>query len=259
MKTIQNLLRKQFFEDKKGLAIYAITVAGVLFGLILLRAFTQNTSSFSSSYYADWFGNLLFLGGFIITSLTFEDMHSKAKQHTWLMLPAHPVHRIITKVIYLGILYPIALMIFLSLASLGIEGLSSLLFGRSASVFTPFTRETWVQAGTYFVLQSVFLLGAAYFNSAHFIKTVLALAVLSISIGLITMLLLRLIYAPYFSAAFQDPYFFDRISIVLRSESTPLIRALEYGAKIGFWGLLAPFCWVVTYYRLREKEADNAV
>jgi len=31
--------------------------------------------------------------------------------------------------------------------------------------------------------------------------------------------------------------------------------ALLFWIKIGFWGVLAPLCYVITYFRLREIEA----
>ncbi|MCF7940660.1 MAG: hypothetical protein K9M84_03545 [Spirochaetia bacterium] len=256
-----HLLQRQFYEDRKGLMIYA----GVIFGVLLLPAmiagYTNNLpNTLSDTAYAEDFGSFLLLGGFIITSLLFsENMHSKVKQHSWLMLPVHTHEKLISPIIWSGILYPIALMLYFSIVTFIIEGLSVLLFGRSAQMFNMFDLANWEMVLNYFILQSVFLLGAAYFKSAHFIKTVLALIVGTIILSLISLLVFRIVYAPYFHEMMRGPGYFTGQYLTINTLQSPLFTAVEVGAKILYWFVLAPFCWVVTYFRIREVQATDAV
>jgi hypothetical protein len=261
MKNIYCLLGKQLFEDRKGLLVYTLSAFAALFLFGLLRAFSQSSSAFQdTSYYMSWYGKLLFIGGFIITSITFaQSMHSKSRQHAWFMLPVHAYEKLAAKIIYLGILYPIALILFFTLSSLVVEGTAALIFGRTVAFFHPYSLEVWKTTANYLVLQSIFLLGAAYFTSAHFIKTVLTIILVSMSFGLFAMLLFRVVYTPYFPAAFTNPYFMDQAALVISNDTVPLVTLLERISTFAYWILAAPFCWTVTYFRIREKEATDAV
>lgn len=255
------LLKKQIFEDRKGLAIYAVSAFGALFLFGILRSLTQNqTMASDSTYYAQWFSNLLFIGGLIITSLTFSDtMHSKIRQHEWMMLPAHAHEKLAAKIIYLAVGYPAALLLFMTLASLITEGANMLIIGRTVPMFRPYEKEVWESIAGFLVMQSVFLLGATYFRSAHFIKTVLALIAISLVAGLFTALIVRIAYAPYVSAFLADPYMFDQMALTLYTTDMPMLFRIGRVISRVLMYLVIPFSYLVTYYRIREKEALNAV
>lgn len=261
MMRIIYLLRKQIFEDKKGLITYAATVFGIMLIGSLIGGYTDSIRPPElDPAYLELFSGLLFLGGFIMTSLTFAgSMYSKVKQHSWLMIPASAGEHLASKIIYHALMYPIALILFTFLGSAISEGTSLLLFGRSALIFDPFRSDVWLMILNYIVLQSVFLLGATYFKSAHFIKTVLSLITLGIGLSLIVALFVRIIYAPYFPEVMQDSFFIDSTALMLEQHSVGLIRFVEVSSKLVYWGLLAPLCWVVSYFRIREVEANDAV
>jgi hypothetical protein len=255
------LLKKQIFEDRKGLAIYAVSAFGALLLFGMLRSLTQNQEMASdSTYYIQWFNNLLFFGGLIITSLTFSDtMHSKIRQHEWMMLPAYAHEKLAAKIIYLAVGYPAALLLFMTLASLITEGVNMLVIGRTVPMFRLYEMDVWESITGFLVIQSVFLLGAAYFRSAHFIKTVLALISLALAAGLFSALIVRIVYAPYVSAFLADPYAFDQMALTITNTDMP--RLFRIGRIVGrvLTYLVIPFSYLVTYYRIREKEALNAV
>ncbi len=261
MMNIVHLLRKQIYEDRKGLMVYAAVVFSGLFLIGFLQALTNNIPlPYNDSGYTELFSNLLFLGGFIMTSITFaQSMYSKSRQHAWLMLPVHAHEKLIEKIIYHALIYPLALILFMTLSTLIIEGVNTLVFGRHALVFTPIDAEIWKMVLHYIILQSVFLLGAAYFRTAHFIKTVLSLIVVAMTLGLLSAFIFRITYAPYFHTMFQDPFYTDQASLMISVESEPLFRVIEVIGKTVYWFLLAPFCWTVTYFRIREVEAKDAV
>jgi hypothetical protein len=261
MRHIRLLIRKQLFEDRKGLVIYAVAAFGAVFLFGLFRALTQNQAVDSfSTYYSQWFNNFLFFGGLIVTSITFsESMHSKIRQHEWMTLPAHAHEKLIAKIIYLALLYPAALLIFMTISSLVTEGAAMLIIGRSVPIFRLYETEVWRSIGGYLVLNAVFLLGASYFTSAHFMKTVLSLILITLVFGLFAALIARVVYAPYIDSLFRDPYLFDQFSLTFTTGDTPLL--LKAGRVISriLQVAIVPFCYLVTYLRIREKEALNAV
>ncbi len=275
MKNIFYLLQKQFYEDRKGLIIYAAVIFGILLLPSLARASANSIpNSMIDPAYKNLFRNFLFLGGFIMTSLSFsETMHSKVKQHTWLMLPVHAHEKLITHIIYFGIIYPIVLMLFFFLSSIIIEGINTLSFGRHALIFNILDPVNWKMVLHYLVLQSIFLLGAAYFKSTHFIKTVLVIMAGVIVLSLFTLLSFRIVYGPYFrqSVVFSiktqmfnffsitsDPYL-NQTSLLISPANEPYLRFIATACKIIYWAFLAPFCWLITDLRIREVEATDAV
>lgn len=261
MRHITHLLRKQVYEDKKGLLIYS----GVLFGLLLIPNMIQAymTRGYLMPYdsgYLEYFGNFLLLGGFIMTSLAFaNNMHCKVKQHAWLMLPVHAHEKLITSIIYYAVIYPIALILFFTASSAVIEGLNSLFFSSHGLLFNPFDADVWEMVLHYIILQSVFLLGSVYFRNRHFVKTVLSLMGLGFVMSLIAMIVFRIAYAPYFDQLFHSAYYIDENILWNQAAGTPLVRFTEVLGKILYYGILAPFCWVVAYFRIREVEATDAV
>ena len=260
------LLRKDILESRKGMLIYALTLFMLmLLPSILTMIFGGSSYSELATYYSNYFVSFLFVGGFIITSLSFrEDMYGKSTQHNWLMLPASPLEKLSVKVIFSAILYPILLLLFISASSLIIEGVNTLFFGKHYLVFNPVQPFYWKMILIYIVTQSIFLMGAAYFRKASFVKTILMSNLLSLVIGLISLLVVRIIFNKYFDGMFIDNVLIGN-NFEVRFSSPESIngivefRVFETIGKVLFWVFVAPFCWVVSYFRIREVQANDAV
>ena len=126
--------------------------------------------------------------------------------------------------------------------SLLANALGQLLFNHLTFVpFEPFGQSTISIMAYYFVLQGIFLAGAAHFRGYPFPKTLLTL----VTIGAIGGIIMYFIMKGYFD--------FD-----LSTESDPFAgmpsgliwKVLQWL----FWWLLAPLCWVLTYLGLKEQE-----
>jgi hypothetical protein len=260
------LLRKDILESRKGMLIYALTLfLLMLLPSILTMIFSGPSYADIATYYKSYFISFLFAGGFIITSLSFrEDMYGKSTQHNWLMLPASPLEKLSVKVIFSAILYPILLLLFITVSSLIIEGLNAMIFGNHYMVFNPVQPLYWKLIAIYIVTQSIFLLGAAYFRKASFVKTVLMLNLLSLVIGLISILVVRIIFNKYFDGMSVDNdliinNFGIRFSAPESIDGIIEFKVFETIGKVIFWVFVAPFCWVVSYFRIREVQANDAV
>ena len=95
----------------------------------------------------------------------------------------------------------------------------------------------------YFVLQGVFLVGAAHFKGYVFPKT------------LFTVILMAIVAGTLFYFIMGDLMQEDNEGF---SQMNPLIGKPAYKiwllAQWAFWWLLAPFCWAVTYLGLKDRE-----
>jgi hypothetical protein len=180
------------------------------------------------------------------------------------MLPASPLEKLSVKVIYSAILYPILLLLFISASSLIIEGFNAMIFGKHYLVFNPVQPFYWKMILIYIVTQSIFLMGAAYFRKASFVKTILMSNLLSLVIGLISILVIRIIFNKYFNGLSIDSdlivnNFEIRFSSPESFEGIVEFKVFEVIGKVLFWVFVAPFCWVVSYFRVREVQANDAV
>ncbi|HKL56949.1 MAG TPA: hypothetical protein VJ854_01010, partial [Sphaerochaeta sp.] len=118
------LINRELQTSKRDLTIYAATLFLVLLASETMRSFaTQySLSGSSAATYASLFPNFLFLGGLIITSLSFaDDMFSKNGQQQWLMLPATALEKFLSKGVLTAFAYPLALIVVFFLSSVIIE------------------------------------------------------------------------------------------------------------------------------------------
>jgi len=95
------------------------------------------------------------------------------------------------------------------------------------------------------IVQSIFLLGSIYFKRSTIGKTFLSIIVFSVVIGLIELILLKLNFD---TTSIQS----QNINISLL-EVKSMFPGLEVVGEIIKYATV-PFFWVVSYFRLTEKE-----
>jgi hypothetical protein len=258
------LLKKDLHEGRKAISIYGLTILIVMVLSRVLALLVNGPYVYASevSSYLDLFISFLFIGGFIIASIAFRDeLYGRTTQHNWLMLPASPLEKLAVQLLIVLVLYPLALLLFVTAASVVTEGLTALLFGTSFAPFRPFDRIAWTSILNFIVLGSVFLMGSAYFRKAAFMKTVLTLGLLGVFFSLVAAAAGRVI----FSELITDLMISERMfgvrtpSPSYLSSTYPVLRFFAIFTKVSYWGLLAPFCWLVSYFRIREVQAYDAV
>ena len=260
MKNIYYLLRQEFFDQKKRVLVLGAVIFLIFFISRFTQEFFNRFGNMGSYNYQEGIGGYLYAAGFIFTSLSFaRSMHSKRGQHAWLMLPVYAHEKLIAKIISYSIVYPLGLILFTFASSLVNEGIMWVIWRHSVPLFNVFDPMIWEMAGHYVVISSLFLLGAAYFRSAHFIKTVLSVLAFAVSLAIIVGLSARIAYAPHFDLMTSGNFQIDENLILAQVNCE---RWAIWGERIGnvlYWGVLAPLFWTVTYFRIREIEAKDAV
>ncbi|MCK5736694.1 MAG: hypothetical protein KAH21_09455, partial [Spirochaetaceae bacterium] len=154
---------------------------------------------------------------------------------------------------------PLFVMAMLSLASVFTEAVTALFFQTSFSPLNPFQGVFFKTLGYVVILQSVFFLGASWFKKAHFIKTVLTIILFSIALGILGAVLFRLLFASYFEGFYTSRMIQFDIGNLMETQFPSLMNTLEIIGKVLFYGLLAPFCWVVSWLRVKETQSSDGV
>ncbi|MDY0290431.1 MAG: hypothetical protein RBR15_16520 [Sphaerochaeta sp.] len=256
------LINRELQTSKRDLSIYAATLFLVLLASETMRSFaTQySLSGSSATTYASLFPNFLFLGGLIITSLSFaEDMFSKNGQQQWLMLPATSLEKFLSKGVLTAFAYPLALIVVFFLSSVIIEPIQLLFFGDPVTLFNPFFSDMGSILGLYLVWHAIFLLGSTYFHKGHFFKTVLALGVIGLALGALGLLFVKLIFSIKYGSSlrtFDVVFSFDSL---LFQPATGVVGAFRVFGKLLYFVVLPLFCWVTAFFRVEEVQATDAV
>jgi hypothetical protein len=260
------LLFRDLAGGYRSLLIMMGAVAG---GLLLFSVLTALGTSMTRGpvpgFYLNFYGQLLYLGGFIVTSLAFQEARRNGAALGYLMLPASPFEKLLSKLLATSVGYALGSLIFFTAASALSEGVNHLVFGFGLGFFNPFTAEVWKSIGHYLILQSVFLAGSVWFRKMPLVKTALSILVFAVACGTVVSIAGGLMFADRLSAQsvttsplviHGNGWNLDLSRIF--AEGTPAMKGIEVFqsiVKVLFYGLLAPAAWLAAYFKLRETEA----
>lgn len=264
MNRLLALIKREWKTGQRDYTIYGLVVVLLLFAFETMQSLIvryTGMASFPMEVYSEMFPGFLLLGGFITTSMMFsEDMYSKNSQHNWLMLPATNLEKFLSKALVSTIAYPIVVTLVFFLTSVVTEPIQLLIFGSPVGLFNPFKgNELGMLLAQYWVWNSVFILGAAYFHKAHFVKTVLAVGVIALGFGALALLFTRLVFAIKFGSTVN---FFDTLNFNypdFPGNSMVSIKVFAGIAKVLYYAVLPLFCMVTAFFRVEEVQATDAV
>ena len=225
--------------------------SAVVVGSMLLNAVAVARSADGVPLYQFWFAATLFVWGTIASSLSFDELHNKNKNGAYLLLPASALEKTLTPLLYATIGIVTYLLVLMTVASLAIERFNRLAYGQTNELFNPFDHNLWETIiPCYLVVQSLFFLGAAWFRSVHYLKTVLALVLGAFA--LVTFLVIAAWVAGF--AAFGPPYGADFGYWLFTSGDW--LRAM---LTIVVFVVLPFFCWYVAWLRVKETQVSHGV
>jgi hypothetical protein len=218
----------------------------------------------SGEGYFGFFQNLLFLGGFIVTSLAFREVWQNGSGIAYLMLPGSLFEKFLVKLLMTSIGFAVGTLVFMSAAGAVSETLDRLLFGAGHGFFNPFTPAVLQAVVRYLVLQSFFLLGSIWFRKLAFVKTVLSIVVFGIALAIVATIALRVGLASHFALGpghgmRLGGWAFDLNGTGLRELFSPGARGYQGAmafktAAQALFIALAPASWVAAYFKLGEAE-----
>ncbi len=264
MKTNNIISLRRFLYLLKRDILNNINTTLIVFGAVtaviyLISALTAYDRAPSDYLYFTIFTNLLFAGGLIATSLVFKEMHKKETAQNYLLLPASNFEKFFSRLIISTAGFAAVTLVGLTIISYLSEGINTLIFNRHNQIFNPFTKKIWVLMAHYFIAQSVFFLGAAYFRKHNFIKTINIIFILQILVTTITALFVRIVYFDLFEGFFR----IENTSLLIQLEKLSLgavsLTGLLNTLKVLYWIIPAPLFWTIAYFRIKEVEVKNAI
>jgi hypothetical protein len=250
------------WRDVRGRYDSALISVGAGMGALLVFSLLSMLDAGSgSAFHTEMFSFVLIVGGVFLTSGIFKDLHRKETIGAYLLLPASALEKVVTRILIAGIGWALFTLLWYTLFSFLSEGVNSLIFGRSHALFDPFRGEVWLTVANYLVVHSIFLVGAVYFRKLHLLKTLLALFLAGLALGLLATLTVRFAFWDYFQEAFRfaNEEHIGPALEQLFSGSSRVVAIMEWVGRIVYWALLPVLCWVVTYLRFREVEVHHGI
>lgn len=233
-----------------GIAAAAVVVLMVLQALIFQPFETDRIA-----VYAGVLLMLCFVGGPIVASRAFVELHDKEQNTAYLLLPASSAEKVLVRLVLVTVILLPALVLLVTATSWLVLALKAILFGVVERPFVPdVILEGWLIGG-FITHQSLFLLGAAWFRKQHFVKTGLAIGLLSTAMAWFLILAVRIL-VPDLGAA---------IAVIGMNPAPLIVRALDsysgfgWFAAVLFYAALPAFCWVVAWLRVRETQVSYGV
>lgn len=229
---------------QRNFLIGFLCVAGFLFLLGTFPTISGMVNLTRSGFYAiqDTAMFLYVWGGLIFTSILFSELHTSTQAFQFLTLPATSTEKLFSAWLISSVLYTILAMSGIFLLSVIIETVRGINTGAWTSfyLFNPFRADIFQTILSYFFYESIFLLGAIYFQKNNFLKTLLTIAAIMMVL-FVTANIAFLIFG-----LTQSDSFFVNIQLGTEAWHITVLRIISFC-------LMSFFLWL-SYLQLKNKQ-----
>ena len=241
------MLKRYFIENKNKEIMY--------WGILILV--------FTLVHKAETAKSLLYIMGFIFAAKQFKIFAYTPGGMHYLLIPATHLEKLISNILLTTVYFFTMILITYSIGNFIGTNLYNLIFNHSDPVTWEFFYSTNTQSFgnnlnlihsngffdmfiTFLTIQSTFMLGSVYFKRGALGRTWLTLFAISILVGIIELIILKGLFGEISTMRNMN-------SISIMANGSTTITIIENGFKI-FSYLLIPYLWLVTYFRLTEKQ-----
>lgn len=257
------LIQKQWMENAKFYLYGTLALLGLLGFLFLFWSFTITTHTrFREENFIQLFFIGLFLSGAIFASTGFNMLGDKAKGSYWLSFPANHLEKLICLIFYNLIVFTVVYCLCFFLIEKTIIAYIHYLIENNPGKYS-FLPIDWNNANdnsykirylfyAFFAVQALYLLGSIYFRRYSFIFTTIIIAIL---------LFCFVLYMRNIQSILPENYHLQMGKALFVMDYSGTSHKI-YDLNQTLWNIVlflvkfiwAPFFWLVTWFRLKEKE-----
>ncbi len=257
VKRIGYLAGRTFAERWRGTLI----TSGVILGVLLLQTVVPLIfgESPSPEYYVYAIGALI-LWGSIEASTAFNSLYKKPENEAFLLLPASALEKTIVPLLYVSLVLPVFIVALIYLGSVISEGLTVLVLPGEGFAPLGIWNEGWLRMILYTIVgQSVFFLGSAWFKKSCWWKTFLSITILGLGIAFAGSGLIWVFFSDLMSHPFSfNSHDLNNLSVQFDNWES-FAKGVTIFGKVLFFGVLAPFCWITAWLRIKEAQSSDGV
>lgn len=249
----QLLSREIVLNQRIGLIVLTTLFLILLFNAL---AWAYNREG---GYHAFSYPFFLVLTGSILSSLSFTEMDQSHGKQFYLLLPASPFEKFLSKWLLLGIGYFLVFTVGYYLLAFVARFIGKLLFDFDLGTFNMLDNDNLLFIQLFFALQALFLLGAVYFRKFAIFKTVLSTFLTGVFMIAIAALLFRIIMFDMFEGLYHFKPVLEINGTMMEVQPSSNFKSFmqQNGENIvRLWGLwiIPAVLLVVGYFKLRETE-----
>jgi len=248
-KRILLMMQKTLYENGKSVIIGLSTVFGIFSFILIISLLNSGGNAWNNLdgfYYAG-----LIIAGLFISGMAFSNFRNKEKTMSYITLPASILEKFISEWLLTTVVFIIGYTaIFYAFNFLLI------LFGNvlniDVNIVNIFNSEFISVMPKYFIMQSIFLAGAATFKKSPFFKTIFSWFLFSIFLIVWLSVLVYFLKGTFETVSFNDQGAFNiGNNTSYNFENHWFIEGMKYF----YYYVSAPAFWLYTYFKLKEKEA----
>jgi hypothetical protein len=265
-KRFQLLVAKHWADNKKRYILSVLAFIGLLISWFSFTLLTIQDFPMARPIQQITFFFSLFAVGTFYASQYFRDLGSRAKGINFLLVPASAFEKLLCSLLYTVVLFFVVFTLAYYLVDIVMVNIANGIYGSQsnaskASVVNMF-KVNLLRFNSdsslnfllmFFSVQSAFLLGSVYFEKYSFIKTIISGFVgCFILFCLMYLLNEKLLPEGDYPRGFLTAY-----RVYVDGVNDPLVQVPRWIGEVFRFLLMyaiAPFLWIVTYYRLKEKQ-----
>lgn len=237
------LMKLELFRSRWALLITLDIALGLLFVGMFSELFFD--TSIVEHQHTENYAFTLLVGGAILSSLAFNDLGQTLKKFSYLTLPVSTFERFLCMWLLTSIGWIVMFTLVFLLYSFLANALGSAFFGFvEFQPFDPFGPFAITTMKYYFIIHAIVLVGATHFKGYVLPKTLFTL----LTVGFLAGFSLYFTWKEIFMTDHEcKGYECELINVIG-------IHSIWHIVKWVFWWALAPVCWVIAFFGLKEKE-----
>ena len=247
IKRILLLMQKTAYENARFTIIGISTIFG-FFSVILLISALNGADAWSKM-------NNFYVAGFIISGtflsgMAFTNFRNKEKTMNYLMLPASTLEKLISELLLTTIIFAIVYTILFFVFNLAASLVASI-YGLPTDFLNLMDLHVLEGFMYYVIFQSIFLAGSATFRKVPLFFTLFSLFTAWVAVFIFVVIISLSLKGEFENLAVNNFSINSDTFPEFDIENHFLIQIPKYM----FYYLTAPIFWLVTYFKLKEKEA----
>lgn len=261
------LVLKHWADNRKRYGLSALAFIGLLITWFVFTMLTEmDPKPMGRGAQQVTFFLSLFAVGTFYASQYFRDLGSRSKGINFLLVPASAFEKLLCSILYTVVLFFVVFVAAYYLVDVLMVAIANSLpldnaTGEKASVINVFkitlvrfNRDSTINFLLFFFsVQSVFLLGSVYFEKYSFIKTIIA----GFVGGFLLFCLMYFFTQKLLPDGGYPSGFLTAYRVHVDGINDHLVQVPRWIGEVFRFLMMysiAPFFWIVTYFRLKEKQ-----